>query len=449
VKRLLSAALVGAAVLAGAAGAATPPLVVTTADPFTNATSQHQTAVEPDSFAYGATIVEAAQVGRFYDGGASDIAWGSSLDGGHTWKRAALPGLTKFLGAGHFDRVSDPSVAYDAKHGIWMIASLGIFDQDGVASPSVVVSRSADARHWRSPVTVATVGDLDKNWIVCDNWPASAYYGHCYAEFDEDSRGDLILMSTSTDGGLTWGAPKETANSAGGLGGQPVVRPNGFVVVPALDASESNVIWFSSSNGGASWSSAQAISAVHEHFVAGGMRAPALPSAEVDKKGRVYVVWADCRFRTSCSANDIVMSSFGGTSWTTPVRIPIDATTSGVDHFIPGLAVDSATSRATAHLALTYYYFPVSSCTASTCALLVGFVSSTNGGSTWSAPQTLAGPMKVAWLPATSQGRMVGDYISTSFQGGLAFPFFSLALAPTSTTFNQTIRTTSTGIAPS
>jgi len=163
VRRLLAAAIIGAGLLAGAAGAATPPLVVTTADPFTNSTSQHQTAVEPDSFAWGSTIVEAAQVGRFYDGGASDIAWGSSLDGGQTWKRAPLPGLTKFQGGGTFDRVSDPSVAYDAKHGVWMISSLGIYDQDGISSPTVVVSRSLDARHWGSPVTVATVGDLDKD----------------------------------------------------------------------------------------------------------------------------------------------------------------------------------------------------------------------------------------------------------------------------------------------
>jgi BNR repeat-like domain len=447
VRRLLAAAIIGAGLLAGAAGAATPPLVVTTADPFTNSTSQHQTAVEPDSFAWGSTIVEAAQVGRFYDGGASDIAWGSSLDGGQTWKRAPLPGLTKFQGGGTFDRVSDPSVAYDAKHGVWMISSLGIYDQDGISSPTVVVSRSLDARHWGSPVTVATVGDLDKDWIVCDNWPASAFYGHCYAEFDEDSAGDLFLMSTSVDGGLTWSAPKATANSARGLGGQPVVRPNGMVVVPAIDASESNVIWFSSSNGGTSWTSSQTVAAIHEHFTAGGMRTEALPSAEVDKRGRVYLVWQDCRFRTSCSANDIVMSIYGGTSWTAPARIPIDSTTSGVDHFIPGLAVDPATSRTTAHLALTYYFFPVSGCSASTCQLEVGFVSSTTGGSSWTAPKTLAGPMKVSWLPATSLGLMVGDYISTSFSGGLAFPFFSVALASTST-FNQTIRTTAAGIAP-
>src|SRR5207248_11319417 len=42
-------------------------------DPFTNATSQHATIVEPDTYSFGSTIVASAQWGRFTDGGSSDI----------------------------------------------------------------------------------------------------------------------------------------------------------------------------------------------------------------------------------------------------------------------------------------------------------------------------------------------------------------------------------------
>ena len=39
----------------------------------------------------------------------------------------------------------------------------------------------------------------------------------------------------------------------------------------------------------------------------------------------------------------------------------------------------------------------------------------------------------MSWLPNTSQGRMVGDYISTSFgSDGFAHPAFAIANAPTS-----------------
>ncbi len=108
-------------------------------------------------------------------------------------------------------------------------------------------------------------------------------------------------------------------------------------------------------------------------------------------------------------------------------RVPIDATSSGVDHFIPGLAVNKATSGGSAQLGLTYYFYPSGST-----QLSVGFISSANGGSTWSAPQTIASSMPTTWIATTSQGRMVGDYISTSYgSDNLAHGIFVTASAPT------------------
>jgi hypothetical protein len=95
-------------------------------DPFTNKTSQHMTELEPDTFAFGNTIVSTFQVGRFYNGGASDIGWATSTDGGATFTHGFLPGITVFKG-GMYGRASDASVAFDAKHNVWMISSLGLF----------------------------------------------------------------------------------------------------------------------------------------------------------------------------------------------------------------------------------------------------------------------------------------------------------------------------------
>ena len=174
------------------------------------------------------------------------------------------------------------------------------------------------------------------------------------------------------------------------------------------------------------------MASVTDHGVAGDLRTSPLPSAEVDAAGKVYVVWQDCRFRSGCSSNDIVMStSTDGMAWTAPARIPIDATSSGVDHFIPGIGVDRSTSGNTARLGLAYYYYPVAACNTSTCDLTVGFVSSTDGGTTWTQPRKVAGPFKLAWIAQTDQGPMVGDYISTSFAGGpLAFGVFAIAKPP-------------------
>jgi len=73
---------------------------------------------------------------------------------------------------------------------------------------------------------VAARVDLDKNWTVCDNTASSPFYGHCYTELDNFGDGDKELMSTSTDGGATWGTPIETAGHDKGIGGQPLVQPN-------------------------------------------------------------------------------------------------------------------------------------------------------------------------------------------------------------------------------
>ena len=166
--------------------------------------------------------------------------------------------------------------------------------------------------------------------------------------------------------------------------------------------------------------------------MAGSLRTGPLPSAEIDAAGKVYVVWQDCRFRTGCTSNDIVMStSTNGTTWTAVTRVPIDATTSGVDHFIPGIAVDKSTSGGSTHIGITYYYYPVASCTSATCQLSVGFISTSNGGTSWTVT-TIAGPMTLSWLPNTSQGRMVGDYISTSYgSDGLTHAAFAVAKVPT------------------
>src|SRR5579884_634463 len=71
-------------------------LVQVSSDPYTNTTSEHKTQVEPDTFSFGSTIVSAFQSGRFSDGGASNIGWATSTDGGSTWHNGFLPGTTVY-----------------------------------------------------------------------------------------------------------------------------------------------------------------------------------------------------------------------------------------------------------------------------------------------------------------------------------------------------------------
>jgi hypothetical protein len=423
------------------------PLTPVSADPFTNSTSQHATEVEPDTYAFGSTVVAAYQVGRFFNGGATDIGYARSSDGGGTWDVSSfLPGLTSSAGAfgdpsSPFERVSDPSVAYDARHGVWMVSSIPLLPT--LVVPTIFVSRSTDgAATFGAPVEIPAPPvkkvDLDKNWTACDNHPDSPFYGNCYTEFDNFGQGDLEYMSTSSDGGQTWSVPVSPAGNPKGLGGQPVVQPDGTVVVP-FESLHGTIAAFRSTDGGQTWSKETAISRISFHPVAGGLRTSPLPTAEVAGDGRVFVAWEDCRFEPRCTANDIVFStSSDGVSWSPVSRVPLDPVGSGVDHFIPGLGVDPATSGAGTHLGLTYYYYPDAACTVATCQLDVGYASSPDGGATWSPPTKLTGPMSLTDIANTSQGRMVGDYISTSFNdAGTAATVFAVGLPHSGSVFDE------------
>ena len=420
-----------------------PNLTQISSDPYTVLPGQHATEVEPHLLANGNTLVAAFQTGRIAPGGATAIGWATSTDGGTTWTHGFLPGLTTGEGTGPYDAASDPVVAYDAKHGVWMIASLPI--SSSKQAPAVVVSRSADALTWQTPISLdANAVSSDKPWIVCDSWPASPNYGNCYVEWDDPMNSDQVLMSTSGDGGLTWGSPVATVDLASGIGGQPLVQPNGTVVVPIwLTSNQSNqMAAFSSSDGGASWNVPVTISNMQSHEDLPGFRSGPLPSAAVDGAGNVWVVWEDCRFRASCSANDLVYStSPDGVTWSTVTRIPIDDVSSTVDHFIPGIGIDPATSGPGAHVAVHYYYFSQNNCTVSTCQLIVGYISSANGGSTWNAPVAVAGPMQLGWLPSSQNGLMVADYIATAFTNGVPHGVFAVASANSGTTFAEAIYT--------
>jgi hypothetical protein len=430
---LVVAAALGLLLVSSVSAASVLPQPISS-DPYTNSSSQHKTQLEPDSFAFGNTIVATFQTGRFFDGGASNIGWATSLDAGKTWTTGMLPGTTIYESGGTWARISDPAVAYDPLHNVWMISGLAI--DASVNGAAVLTSRSTDGGlTWQNPVTVALAPGtfFDKNWITCDTWAASPHYGNCYTEWDDAGIGSQIQMSTSTDGGLTWG-PVRLPPVPGGLNGQPVVQPNGTVVVPY---NASNIRAFRSTDGGNTWTASVTVASDTEHNPAGGLRGGGLISAEVDAAGKVYVVWQDCRFR-NCTANDIVMTtSTDGITWSAVQRIPIDATSSGVDHFIPGIGVDRSTSGNGARLALAYYYYPVSACSSTTCQLTAGFISSLNGGATWSASRKISQAMSLSWIAASSQGRMVGDYISTSFAGGTAHPIFAIAKPPVGGVFNE------------
>jgi hemolysin type calcium-binding protein len=406
---------------------------------------QHATEVEPDSFAFGRTVVAVFQVGRIVDGGATAVGVSTSTDAGAHWRSGLLPGMTALSPQPGLDpRASDPTVGYDAAHGVWVATALGI----SATSFQVLVSRSPDGIQWSAPVVAesAPAGTLDKEWVACDNWPSSPNRGRCYLSYLEVGS-KLIVTQTSTDGGLTWSSPASTSIQPAGdvdpNGAQPLPRPDGsLAVVYAVGAAEddeggdgfhsaplsASVYAAMSTDGGATFPSNVEIASLLVTPTP-GLRAPALPSADVDAAGRLFVAWEDCRFDPTCGRDRIVLStSADGVTWSPPA--PVGPATGGSDQIVPGIAVDQA-SPAGDSVAVAYNSIPADCAVEPSCpGVDVWLTTSPNGGATWSRPQRLdAAPMRLEWLPRAG-GRFFGDYISTSFADGRAIPVYSLAVEP-------------------
>jgi hypothetical protein len=395
-------------------------------DPYRNGDSQHETSVEPDDFAFGNTVVAAYQIGRRAEGASANIGTAVSTDRGRTWTRTVLPGITVNQG-GKETAASDPSVAYDALHGVWLVSTLTIHPN----GTTLTASRSTDGLHWAAPVTAAVGPLLDKEWVACDNGATSPFHGRCYLEYTDDQK-NITVSQSSDDGGLTW-SPAVRAGTVL-VGAQPAIQPNGTLTVVAGDyrgeeALTGFMVALRSSDGGATF----------QRFTVSDLRsadssplrAISLPSLDVDSNGTIYTAWHDCRFRATCTANDMVLStSTDGATWTAPTRI-----TSGPTAFIPGLGADPANP---AHLALVYAFFHPGK------KLGVALVQSVNGGRTWAKPQRLSTQqMPMGWLPKSEGGQMVGDYFSVAFAGDRVVPVFTLATSPVGTRFREAIFATS------
>jgi hypothetical protein len=179
-------------------------------------------------------LVAGYQEGRFFDGAARSLGFAVSTDGGRQWRRGLLPAITT-LNGGTFPRASDPWVAF-GNGGRVYYASL-VIDQGvlGNVPPrsEIVVSSSRDGGEtWGNPVTVYRGNNEfnDKEVVVVDTRDDSPYKGRVYVAWvNLPGNSFNLVLSHSTDDGQTFSQPVTIRNDGVNIGIMPVVGPGGVV----------------------------------------------------------------------------------------------------------------------------------------------------------------------------------------------------------------------------
>jgi hypothetical protein len=211
-KLLAPLVLVVAVVLPLASAGASPPASLTrvSQDRLIDTIGFHQMEVQPSlASAVGSkTLVSAFEVGRAYNGGASAIGWATSTNGGKSWKHGLVPLTIQAGGPSSTYRGADPSVAYNARYGKWLLAATGLGSTANTLG--LYVSRSSDGKSWSAPITAHAAGTGDTptlSRIACDNSASSAGYGNCYLAYSNSAANNTLQVIGSTDDGASWSAP--------------------------------------------------------------------------------------------------------------------------------------------------------------------------------------------------------------------------------------------------
>lgn len=393
-----------------------------------------------------ANVVGIWQEDRWTSGGARNLVFGTSSDGGRTWANSALQGVS-ILAGGEFQRVTDPWVDFGPSNRAYAF-SLG-FDDTGPDNGLFVSTSTDGGATWGSPVPVIVDRRFeffnDKNALAADDWSSSPYRGNVYVAWDrliEDPLGQPFvgtytgpaMFSRSTDGGASFSTPQvvfETGTNKQTIGNVPVVFPNGHVAVlgtyfdNASLGKNSQRLWMTlSTDGGGTFTAPRLVMDMQSLPVPGLRTGDTVPAFAVAADGTLYATWQDIRFSNGKRTDVLVASSRDeGQTWSTPLKAN-DTPAGAQDAFTPAIAVD-----ARGRVGILYYDLRDDTSTKDGAFMTAEWLTtSTDGGRTWSASRRVTPTFDHAAAPQAG-GYFLGDYQGLDAAGTSFQPFFAANLA--------------------
>ena len=427
--------------------------------------------VDPDN------IVGIWQQDRWSNGAARGLVAGVSFDAGDTWQTVVIPDISVCSGGdaengGDFLRATDPWVSFAPNGDLYaMSLSVDINPPPGAPGGSgknaMLASKSTDGGlTWSDPATLIRDDNPrilnDKNSLTADPFDSN----FVYAVWDRLvlNTGSVILPSferavglgfdspvyfaRTTNGGESWEKARKIYDPGGNnqtVGSQIVVLPDGTLVNAFMEFlnvrndegggfQSQHLSLIRSFNKGATWTHGRPIRAARimnvgvvdpdtgEPFRTGDF----LPDIAVDRtNGNLYAVWQDGRF-SGFEHDDIAfaMSTNGGLTWSTPIKVNQTPVESGAAAFVPSVYVaDDGV------VAVSYYDFrdndeadgvPTDYWAAhchTSCA----------SHASWAEETHVAGPFDMENAPDTERGEFLGDYAGLSAVGNAFAPFFAQA----------------------
>jgi hypothetical protein len=360
-----------------------------------------------------------------------------STDGGQTFTGVDLP-LPPPLTNNGFDFGSDPAVAFDTRGNAYYSYIVVFFSAGGaINGTEMAVARSSDGgKTWASTYFNPQTGEgqfNDKPYITVDTNPKSKFKNRIYVAWDNatgfsssETHGNNILVSFSTDGGVTFSNPASASpnfkGATGQIGADPFVAPDGRVHVAWLDYAHSLIAESSSSNGGVSFGPSHVISSTQISFdidlPAQNVRGVLVyPSCGASGAG-LYCSWMDGSLATG---TDVFLSKStdGGVSWGAATIVNVDPAGEVADQFFQWLAIDPSD----ASVNVSYYDTGADPTRKAT---LYTLARSTDGGSTFARSAVANAPTdETCCQPSVNLGNQYGDYEGLAALNGVVRPVWT------------------------